>query len=60
MDKLEGIRQYITTMDTLETSIPNKAVVAPGHYDEERSETRYVLRIAELSESSKLRTHTAL
>lgn len=28
--------------------------------DEERSELRYVLRIAELSESSNFRTHTAL
>jgi hypothetical protein len=28
--------------------------------DEERSETRYVLRIAEFSESSNFRTHTAL
>ena len=28
--------------------------------DEERSEMRYVMRIAELRESSNLRTHTAL
>jgi len=32
-----------------------------GSYDdEERSEMRYVMRIAELSESSNLRTHIAL
>jgi len=29
------------------------------YYDEERSETRYVLRIAEFSESSKFRTQYA-
>jgi hypothetical protein len=45
------------TLD-IQTSIDNGYLGSRN--DEERSETRYVLRIAEFSESSNFRTHTAL
>jgi hypothetical protein len=53
-----GAQSYLT-FKLIETTTLSNGCLGSGN-DEERSEMRYVMRIAELSESSNLRTQNAL